>query len=580
MKSLKGLLVSRRTQVVIIAALSLPASVWLRAQDTATSAATFDRLIVVFRSERLPSDAAAIVQAAGGRVLAELPDIGVVIAEPHGSSGMPLRDRLLAAPGILDVGSDWIVSADPGTAIGPGQDVVVQPQSHFPHPLPTFSPALPPDFFYTSSPQQWPAKRIGAAGGGVPTPVGDPTVGAWDATFGAGVKIAIIDTGLNPLHPDLSGKVVFARAVSHATPLLGDVNCEVPDPSSLPFDLPVDQHGHGTWVASLAAGRLGGGLLVGVAPEAQLLSIKMLRRTPAPPEVLQAAGIPPTPYYRCLFGGGFGLGSWFLQAILLASEQGADVVSMSLGGLVTRSPQQSPEPAAFRALHRAVNRVTARGALLVAAAQNFRLDLDKVGPLMVVPAQLPNVIAVVATTNPDCVETATPFEPCVPGPEKLASYSNHGARLNALAAPGGAFPFGFCGFNGVPCFETGFVVGACSAGIAGTTPPDPATFPAAGPPPTGTSFGCVSAPFQPNSLVPVPGFDQHMWYIWGIGTSAATPLVAATAALVKATRPELRTQQLRAILQQTAEDLGKPGYDDLFNFGLVDAAAAVRTAQR
>jgi lantibiotic leader peptide-processing serine protease len=551
------------------------------AQETGTPAAASDRLLIVFRAETLPSDATATVRAAGGDVLAGIPEIGVLVAEPSGVDGDTLRQRLRALPEVLDIGSDWILSADLRPVIGPVHDDGVTPATHQDHPLPTFSPALPPDFLYTSTPQQWPAKRIGAAGGGVPTPPGHPTRGAWDTTFGAGAKIAIIDTGINPLHPDVAGKVVFERALSHPTPLLGDVDCEVPDPSNAPFDLPVDQHGHGTWTASLAAGRLGGGLLVGVAPEAHLLNIKILRRTPVSRAVLEAAGVPPTPYYRCLFGGGFALGSWLLEGIVLASEQGADVISMSLGGLLPRSPHLTPEPAAFRALHRAVNHATARGALLVAAAQNFGLDLDRVGPLMVVPAQLPNVIAVVATTNPNCVETATPFEPCVPGPEALASYSNYGARLKALAAPGGAFPFGFCGFNGVPCLETGFVVGACSAGVPGTTPPSNATFPAAGPPPPGTSFGCFSAPFPPSiSLVPVPGFDQHMWYMRGIGTSAATPLVSGTAALVKATRPDLGPQQIRPILQQTAEDLGRPGYDDRFNFGLVDAWAAVTRAQR
>ena len=71
---------------------------------------------------------------------------------------------------------------------------------------------------------------------------------------------------------------------------------------------------------------------------------------------------------------------------------------------------------------------------------------------------------------------------------------------------------------------------------------------------------------------------NHIWYLQGTGTSASTPLVAGAAALVKAANPSLSPSQIRTILQQTAQDLGKPGYDKFFNFGLVNAAAAVQAA--
>ncbi len=44
---------------------------------------------------------------------------------------------------------------------------------------------------------------------------------------------------------------------------------------------------------------------------------------------------------------------------------------------------------------------------------------------------------------------------------------------------------------------------------------------------------------------------------------------------MKSANPSLSPAQIRTILQQTAQDIGKVGYDQLFNFGLVDAAAAV-----
>ena len=74
------------------------------------------------------------------------------------------------------------------------------------------------------------------------------------------------------------------------------------------------------------------------------------------------------------------------------------------------------------------------------------------------------------------------------------------------------------------------------------------------------------------------GAGNHIWYVQATGTSASTPLVAGVAALVKAAKPSLSPAQIRTILQQTAQDLGKPGYDAFFNFGLVNATAAVQAA--
>ena len=71
---------------------------------------------------------------------------------------------------------------------------------------------------------------------------------------------------------------------------------------------------------------------------------------------------------------------------------------------------------------------------------------------------------------------------------------------------------------------------------------------------------------------------NHIWYVQAAGTSAATPIAAGVAALTKAANPSLTPSQIRTILQQTAQDIGKTGFDKLFNFGLVDAAAAVQAA--
>ena len=147
------------------------------------------------------------------------------------------------------------------------------------------------------------------------------------------------------------------------------------------------------------------------------------------------------------------------------------------------------------------------------------------------------------------------------------------SRRARTAAPGGAPPSGGCAFTGTPCNPTGFVRGACSAGVPGTSTPSPTGYPASGPPPAGTSWGCFSLSANVSGQL-----VNHIWYVQATGTSAATPIAAGVAALTKAANPSLSPAQIRTILQQTSQDIGKPGYDALFNLGLVDATAAVAAA--
>ena len=62
------------------------------------------------------------------------------------------------------------------------------------------------------------------------------------------------------------------------------------------------------------------------------------------------------------------------------------------------------------------------------------------------------------------------------------------------------------------------------------------------------------------------------------GTSMAAPLVSGSAALIASRFPALSNVALRQLLQETAFDLGAPGRDDSYGFGLVDVVAALRKA--
>ena len=61
------------------------------------------------------------------------------------------------------------------------------------------------------------------------------------------------------------------------------------------------------------------------------------------------------------------------------------------------------------------------------------------------------------------------------------------------------------------------------------------------------------------------------------GTSAACPQVAGVAALILSLRPDLTESEVRNVLYTTARDLGNPGRDDTFGYGLVDAYAALNS---
>ena len=107
-------------------------------------------IIVIFQSQTLLSDAAQHIFQAGGKVVSSLDAVGVVVAAPNTVDGPTLIANLTKDNAVLDVDYDRVFDLIAPTQMWTDDDV--GGQTHFPHPLPTFSPALPADFFYTSSP--------------------------------------------------------------------------------------------------------------------------------------------------------------------------------------------------------------------------------------------------------------------------------------------------------------------------------------------------------------------------------------------------------------------------------------------
>ncbi len=281
--------------------------------------------------------------------------------------------------------------------------------------------------------------------------------------------------------------------------------------------LPQDQEGHGTWTASLAAAAFGPGTgqVIGVAPAATILNIKVLQRMPA---TISGAT---TLAQQCEAGEASGLLSWVMQGIEDAITNRADVISLSLGATADLSTGDGA--GLLAAFNRITYAATQANIVLVASAGNDGFDLSN--PRYVeLPAQSRGVLAIVASTNPACAQNTTPGAICGPGPVTLAYYSNYGAPLNALAAPGGSYP------DGGEMSVSGWIRGACSSGKPNTLDGLPSD--------NSHSYGCFNL--------------GHTPYVQAMGTSASAPLAAGVAALLRAAHPDWTAADIVTLMRSSA----------------------------
>jgi thermitase len=211
--------------------------------------------------------------------------------------------------------------------------------------------ATPNDPFYA---RQWYLRRIG-----VPD--------AWKTTQGKGVTIAIIDTGVDRQHEDLKAQLVKAQYDS----VSGD-------------NFAQDSAGHGTLAAGVAAAATNNKLgIAGVAPKAKIMAVRAF------PLFNEAEGTS---------------GAAVLDAIMWATDNGANVINLSLSALV---------PGEDTVL--GVTYAIANGVLVVASAGNTGL------PLCRFPGGHPGAVCVGASDQLD----------------GIASFSNYGLGLDVVA-PGTA----------------------------------------------------------------------------------------------------------------------------------------------
>jgi serine protease AprX len=200
----------------------------------------------------------------------------------------------------------------------------------------------------------------------------------WSAGYrGTGIKVAIVDTGIDRAHPDFAGRIVAGASF-----VGGDYQ---------------DDNGHGTHVASTCAGTgaAQGGTYKGVAPEARLYAAKVLDR------------------------GGSGSMSGVMAGVEWAVDQGVQVINLSLGGSGSSDGQD--------ALSLTCNAAVSRGIVVCVAAGNEGPTARTIGS----PGAAADVITIGAVDRADRVASFSSRGPtrdgrtkpdlCFPGVDIVAA---------------------------------------------------------------------------------------------------------------------------------------------------------------
>ncbi len=308
---------------------------------------------------------------------------------------------------------------------------------------------------------------------------------AWDAASGFGsstVRIAIIDSGVEAGHPDLLQMTGYD---------FGNNDTNPDDDSSSP--------GHGTACAGVAAASRNSLGSVGIAANCTIMPLK----------VANSAG-------SMTF-------TAIQNALTYAADNGADVISMSLGAAI------SSDAATDAAITYAYN----AGCTILAATGNENKTTISY------PAIHNLVIGVGAAS------------PC--GDRKRSSSSTSELNPGVSADP-----------NGYTC--DGERWWGSNYGVA--------TQDAAG------AVDVIAPTILPTTdLLGSAGYDASDYSKWFNGTSCATPYAAGVCALILSANPTFTPAQVRARLTSTAQDVvsveSGAGWDRYAGYGMVDAAAAV-----
>ncbi len=390
-------------------------------------AAGSQKYVVVYAKGASAQAAHAAIKAAGGKIVKENRAVGVATVRSANASFVA---DAAATAAIEGAAHNQVIGSAPDRAVGaageaqkfdPAQadlDAAVAGHRSGRHGKASSGKREEP-----LAGLQWDMAQIGAT-----------AKGSQRYEQGKGVRVGIIDTGVDGTHPDIAPNFNGSLSRNFTTDIPADANgavidgpCEVPSCVDPPN---VDDDGHGTHVASTIASPVNRFGIAGVAPRAEIVNLRA----------------------------GQDSGFFFLQpsvdALTYAGDSGIDVVNMSYYVdpwlfNCTNNPADSPQDQAeqrtiVEAMQRALDYAHRRGVTLVSAAGNGATDYTK---------------TIVDDSSPDFADEPgeAPYERTIPPScismpsegnhvlsisstgisKRKAYYSDYGNGYIDLAAPGG-----------------------------------------------------------------------------------------------------------------------------------------------
>ena len=290
------------------------------------------------------------------------------------------------------------------------------------------------------------------------------------------------------------------------------------------FNEDVGTFWHGTHVAGIVAASGFGA--VGIAPKATIIGVKSLHN-------------------------GTGAFEWILEGLLYAATPqsmggaGAQIINMSLGASIPYRDEWADKEFrdAFRELQKIYDMATRyayqNGVTVIAASGNGATNYDVAKSLYKLPAENQHVISISSTGPVGWALGATNFT-------QPAYYTDFGKSLISFAAPGGS-----AGLLVVDGFA-----GSCTV--------------------VGTSRTITNPCYAFDMVLSTIRGTTDGSYSWSQGTSMASPAVAGVVALMmEASGGTMEPGLVKNRLTETATDLGRPGKDEYYGQGYVNAAKAI-----